>query len=34
MQDCWDCCTVYDDYGECYWTELCCDGPTCEMQCY
>jgi hypothetical protein len=34
VQVCWDCCEVYDDYGECYWMGTCCDDPDCEIQCY
>lgn len=30
---CYSACTVYDDYGECYWTEEICE-TSCETQCY
>jgi hypothetical protein len=33
-QDCVDCCTVYDDYGDCYYWESCCGEPVCDVQCY
>lgn len=27
-------CTIYDDYGNCYYEEYVCDPPICQTQCY